>query len=212
MHYPKTFAAELYPLEPAGLGQAGNEAVEQLLAANYEVVAGVRRDDVKEIAAIARQNPVREYCAKDALTRCGDEEMMAAWFDGKKDGRGVFLLRHTGTLAVAGYGWTGPELCQELPESLVTLAVRLDEGVSGQGLGVPFTTAILYGSMALYGARNIGLETWGSNTAAVKTYLRAGADLVTTKDDVRPTLQHGPHVVGGKRQDVRLYMQFPQTF
>jgi ribosomal protein S18 acetylase RimI-like enzyme len=70
------------------------------------------------------------------------------------------------------------------------------------------------GYMAV-GLDKVGLETWGSNTAAVRTYVKAGAQLVTTKDDLCPTLVDDPKIpktADGQRSDVRQFMRFPQTF
>lgn len=182
------------------------------------VVAGLRPERVADLTEIAEQVGTREYCANDIKTRWTDittaEKQLA-----KDGGRAVFRLERLEDGKTMGFGWTGKSSDEEreyLPDCENTFAIRMHEASQGQGLAVPFTKAIVFGSMALYGARKIGLETWGSNTAAVRTYRRAGAELVTTKDDIRPTLHEDEYtfLVDGvpHRRDVRLYMQFPQTF
>lgn len=183
----------------------------QLADAGFEVTVGVRRQDMPAIARIAGQAAVREYCPKDMEVRFGDGAKAAHWLQTK--GRGLFLLRPIANEAdVAGYGWTGREANEHLPDCETTFALRLSQEVSGKGLGVPFTNAILVGARTQYGARRVGLETWGSNTPAVRTYVKAGAELVTARDSHRPTREHGPQIVRGQRHDARLFMQFPHTF
>ena len=203
MAYPTGFTETLEPI------QLGTQALDQLAREGFEVTAGVRRADVAPIANIAGQLAIREFCPKDQASRFPDEAAFMRWFN-KPGGRGMFVLRRGDD--IAGYGWTGTEPCEQLPACETTFALRLNGQFAGRGLGAPFTAAILTGSMALFGARRIGLETWASNTAAVKTYLKAGASLVTTQDGERPTLAPTPCETDGKRRDVRLYMHFPQTF
>jgi RimJ/RimL family protein N-acetyltransferase len=210
MPYPTTFTDTPVSLDDFELDQVGTAAIEKLRQRGFEVVTGVRPEDVPFITEIAKQQAVREFCPKDLANRFGDREMMEQWLR-KNGGRAVFLLRDIEHKQVRGYGWTGLQPCEELPEYTTTFGVRLDERVSGQGLGTPFVAALLSGSMAAYGTERVWGETWGSNIGAVKTYLRIGAVLVGTKDDWRPTLETAPGVVEGMRQDVRLLMKFPQT-
>lgn len=210
MPTPSAFTDTPVSLAHFELDQAGAIAIDKLQQHGFEVVAGVTPEDVPFIKEIAQQRAVREFCPKDLTKRFGDRDMMAQWL-GKNGGRAVFLLRDTTTKAIRGYGWAGLAPCEQLPEYSATFGVRLDERVSGQGLGAPFTAAILSGSVSLFGIGRIWGETWGSNVGAVKTYLRVGAVLVSTKDDWRPTLENTPGVVDGKRQDVRVLLKFPQT-
>ena len=226
LHYPTTFAETLVPVDPDILDVEGRDAVVDLNNRGFEVVSRVRREDVPDLAEISAQegsaqDGVREFCRNDLDKRFANPKMMAAWHE-KDGGRGTFLLRQLG--ATAGHGWTGPiaedgEERKLVPGAEVTFAIRLSGAFGGQGLAVPFTKAIVWGSVALYGARNISLETWGSNTRAVRTYLKAGAEVVTTADGWRPTLKEDePGLVYDekkgyfKRRDVRLFMRFPRTF
>lgn len=208
--FPTTFVAEHIPITPGLLEDEGAEAMDRLQHAGFEVVAGLRRAEVPEITAIAKQEGVREFCPRDLTKRFPDEETVEyAWLP-KNGGRAVFLLRRLGK--IAGYSWTGQETCPELPECETTFAIRLHEDMAGKGLGAPYTSVTVFASMALYNARKIGLETWGSNGGAVSSYVKAGARLVRVKDDMRPTLHPAANETDGMRRDTRMFMQFPQTF
>jgi hypothetical protein len=214
MAFPVSFSNELQPLPADGLDDIGVEAIEMLATKGFEVVSGVRREDVPQIAAIAGQTSVREYCPKDLKTRFGNEALMEAWLrkeNGPEIGRGMFLLRLAGAEKIAGYGWTGYEPCDELLDYPLTSAFRLHEDMQGQHLGTPFTNTIIAATPALFDRRAIGLETWGSNGPAVSTYLRAGAALIRTRDGKRPTLKTEMQDANGERQDVRLFMGFKRT-
>jgi phosphoglucosamine mutase len=204
MRFPTTFAENVSLLAPEDLDEDGQDALSLLREAGYEVVTGLRREDVPAVTAIAGQDGVREFCPKDLSKRFGDEEMAEEW---QTKGRFFFQLRRVGQAELAGYGWTGPEPCAELPDCENTFAIRVNEADGGKGLGALFTRAIISGSKLRMG--KIGLETWASNVAAVKSYERAGAIVVERKPDTRPTI-NGP--AGSTVQDTRLFMYFPQTF
>jgi len=210
-NFPTTFADKPVHLQRNGFYDIqSNDALRQLSEIDLVVVAGITPADVPQMANIATQDGVREFCPKDIASRWGDVNMAEAQLK-KGGGRAAFLLKEVLTDAVAGYGWTGHEPCDELPGYPVTFAVRLHEDYRGKHLAAPFSRVIVAGSMALYGARGIGLETWASNTGAVRSYLASGAELVTTRDDVRPTLKPEPGDIDGKRRDVRLFMKWPHT-
>lgn len=211
MTFPTTFTDVTKTLAADSLDEKGNEARAILAAAGFEVKVGVQRTDFAAIAEIASQEGIREFCPNDISKRFGDEPMMEKWL-GKNGGRGMFLLYETQSGDLAGYGWAGAGEYEELPECMTTFAIRLNERMAGKGLGKPFTDVIVSGSVMLFSALHIGLETWGSNTAAVRTYLKAGAVLVTTKDAVRPTLKPAANETDGQRRDIRVFMQFPRTF
>jgi hypothetical protein len=183
----------------------------QLEHAGFAVVAGLTKEDVPALTEIAEQAGTREFCPNDIATRWTDKRAAKAQL-GKDGGRGVLRLVSLEDDQTIGFGWTGAISDKEkgfLPDCENTFALRLHEAARGKKLATPFSRAIVAGSMALWGARRIGLETWGSNTPAVKAYLGAGAQLVTTKDDVRPTLIKENQDKNGNRQDIRLYMQYP---
>jgi len=200
---PTTFTEELYPLPLNTMSNEGFAAVRELRDKGFAVAIGLRQTDVESLTELAGQQAIREYCPNDLERRFGDEAMVQSWLT---KGRLTFQLRRIGETGLSGILWTGPEKSNDLPDCDNTFAVRLSETVAGQGLATPFTIAALSGSVAL-GVKKIGLETWQSNAGAVKTYEKAGAKHIARRNGTRPTL--GPR---GEIDDVRLFMQFPQTF
>lgn len=199
-------------LGQVGLDKSGLESILKLHEAGFEVVAGIRKDDVPDITKIARQPQIREFCPHDLSERFGSSAMTKLWL-GKNGGRAVFLLRETATQLIRGYGWTGCATSEKVLHGATTFGIRLDGKVSGRGLGLPFLTTILSGSMELYGTKYVWGETWGSNIGAVKIYARAGGELVTTEDSWRPTLNPNPNeAIRGMRRDIRIFLKFPATF
>jgi len=175
------------------------------------MVAGIEPANVEDLTKIAGQEGVLEYCPKDIATRWTDipttQKQLA-----KDGGRGVFRAESIDTGDTVAFGWTGKSSDEErayLPACENTFALRANEAYRGQGLGRHVSRAIVAGSMFFYGARKIGLETWASNTPAVRSYLGASAVLVTTQDSMRPTRVPEHQDANGMRRDVRLYMQYP---
>ncbi len=209
-HLPTTLAESLTPVTPDLLyDDVGRAALQQLQTAGYAVCIGLRPDDLPQVQAIANQNGVQEFCPNDLRTRFGSLPMATKW---QEKGRLFFQLRKLGQAGLAGYGWTGPETCDHLPDCDNTFAVRLSEAVAGQGLANLFTTVIVSGSMA-QGMRRIGLETWASNIAAWKAYQHAGAKLVHEEPGKRLAIvQRGRRIRRRQIADVRRFMCFTQTF
>ena len=197
MSHTTTFSETLSPVDKPYVPCTINNA-------NFGVFFGLREQDTADISPIAASAAVREFCPKDISSRFGNVEMAERWV---AKGRTMFQLRELGRGGLAGYGWTGLETSPEIPGGDTTFAVRLAPEFAGRGLATPFTRAIVAGSSALHGG-NIWLETWGSNTAAVRTYVHAGAQLVTTRDATRPTLNPGDREIDDTRRDVRLFMCF----
>lgn len=215
MNYPATYSERLRAARAPDLAGPGAQSLAALYRAGYGVACGIRRQDVSGVTSVANQPGVREFCPNDATMRFASVEKMEGWLT-KGGGRGFFQLFSGAKLA--GYGWTGAETCPELPDSLTTFAVRLNAGggFTGQGLAHHFANVIVDASVAYYGACNIGLETWQSNVAAVKSYERAGAELITSRADARPTLTAEPDFLTAAGEayvrDTRSYMQFTRTF
>lgn len=208
--FPQSFESEGIIVAPSIVQPKHAVYFDHLQQRGYEVIAGLTPTDVPALATIATQAGTREYCPGDLDHRWATEAMAEAQL-AKAGGRGVMRLVSQADGSTIGFGWTGAidtATRDLLPMCENTFALRLHEAARGKKLGAPFSRAIVAGSMALWGARSIGLETWASNTAAVKTYIAAGAELVTTKEGLRPTRDpsHQPH---GKRLDVRLYMHYP---
>lgn len=225
--FPTTFTETPQLVMPTDVRPNMSTIIDGLISSGYGLVAGLRREDVEDITRIAGQPGVREFCPKDLRQRWTDEAAAEKQL-AKDGGRGVFrlvrLLDHLDPINgdTVGYGWTGKSGDDErakLPLCENTFAIRLDAAVAGQGLGKRFTGGIVAGSMALFGARNIGLETWASNVGAVKSYFAAGAEFVAAQNDERETLDYdvacrdesrnGEYVA--YRPDTRYFMQFPQS-
>src|SRR5215469_13501649 len=135
MAYPSTFTDTPVDLSQVELDSAGVAAVSKLHDAGFEVVAGIRPQDVPVLTEIAGQTYVREYCPNDLTKRFGNNEMVEQWL-AKNGGRALFLLRESATHVVRGFGWTGPAICEKVADGETTFGIRLDERVSGQGLGL----------------------------------------------------------------------------
>jgi len=175
------------------------------------VQVGLREQDVDGLTELAMQEAIRTYCWKDLSGRFGNVGMTRNWLEKKGNGveqmgRGMLQLRHPTSSVQAAYGWVGPEECAFIPESQNTFAERVSEQFAGRGIGTLFATVIVSGATALWGARNIGLETYASNKGAIKVYERAGAEFVTERDSVRRGLD------GDDVKDKRRYMRFSRTF
>jgi RimJ/RimL family protein N-acetyltransferase len=193
--------------------EADYQAYAYLASKGLYLVAGITRDSVPSLTEISQQEGPLEYCPNDIEKRWADEQMAEQQL-AKDGGRAGFLLESIDTGDVAAFGWVGKSSEDErkfLPMCENTFALRVNENYRGQRLATPASRLIVRAAMSLYGARRIGLETWGSNTAAVRSYLGAGALLVTTQADKRKTRAPELQDTEGKVRDVRLYMRFPQS-
>lgn len=202
-NWPETFDQAVQPLAPDGLNEAGLEAVRLLADQGYEIYIGLTAEYAEAIAAMALEPAIRENCPKDCAVRFADRPATERWL-GKK--RAAFLLlKHEadGSLRLAGYGWAGPGSNPHVPGGQSTFAVRISEADHGKGLAAPFSRLIVEGAAVLYGARDIWLETWGSNGAAVHIYHKIGCVTVSERPDKRPT------TVGSPVSDTRVYMSIP---
>lgn len=218
MELPTSLVQELVPITEFDLSDKAQLSVDRLAVKGLEVVSGIRVADLEDILVIAETDGVVEYCPKDRVSRFKDEESAQKWVS---KGRGGFLLRTMGDHEIVGYSWIGPEPCEELPDHPITTAFR----TTVRGTGLDLTVATVEGGKAQFDIDGYGLETWASNGGAVKTYVRAGAEFVTSKSFeknkttgsmervARPTLQDGDHVFerNGKKvvADTRIFMAFP---
>lgn len=203
--FPTAFTDNTQPLPADGLGDKGAQAVQQLAAQNYEVHIGLTKDFAQAISAMALEPNIREYCPKDSSQRFSDLQATEHWLT---KGRAVFLLlkrSSTGDLALAGYGWAGPGSDAHVPGGKTTFALRIGEVGQGQGLATPFAWLIVAATAALYDARDIWLETWASNGAAVHIYQKLGAQPAAEESADRPLPD------GGSVADKRLYMTVPNN-
>ena len=185
------------------LGQVGTQAVEGLAAKGYEVHYGLTPEFANAIIAMAREPSIREYCPRDSGERFVDLASTEHWLS---KGRTMFLLlkrTDSGDLQLPGYGWAGEATTEQVPGGQSTFALRVGEAGQGQGLATLFAQTIVSAATALFGAKNMWLETWASNGAAVHIYQKLGAIQIAEKPDQRP-LPNGETVA-----DTRLYMTLP---
>lgn len=208
--FPTSFAERIETID-GGIGQRGDAALARLREKGFAVAAGLTEYFAGAVGVMGYQAHIREYCPKDATeSRFGTLQSTEKWLQ-KGGGRGMFLLlRGEGNSSqLEGYGWTGVEQCEELPEHPITSAFRIGERGLGQGLGKDFVQVVVSGTNALYAhGEGIGLETWRSNHAA-GMYPKVGfvALAESHEDELRPTLD--PSAAGGKVLDCRLYMGYP---
>lgn len=217
-HFPNHFIETPIMVHPEDVPGKFSMPITRLNNLGLDVEFGLRRDDVPALTEIAKQTATLEYCPNDVARRWGNKTMAERQV-AKDGGRAVMRLVSREDGSTLGFGWTGAMSDAEkehLPKCTTTFAIRLHEDAQGKHLALPFTQAIVATTMAFCRARRIGLETWGSNRGAVRTYLKAGAELVDVESSSRPTLrQRGPGVFRTDGvphvNDVRLYMQFPHT-
>jgi hypothetical protein len=208
--FPSGFVERAEILD-GGIGQRGDAALARMREKGYSVATGLTVYFAGAVGVMGYQESIREYCPKDATeSRFGTLQSTERWLQ-KGGGRGMFLLlRGEGNNAqLEGYGWTGVEPCDQLPEHPITSAYRIGERAQGQGLGKDFVQTVVSGTNVLYApGEGIGLETWRSNHAA-SLYPKIGfiAIAEAAEDEPRPTLS--PDAVDGKVLDRRLYMGYP---
>jgi ribosomal protein S18 acetylase RimI-like enzyme len=200
MSFADSLDSATHALPADSLGEAGAEAIGQLAAQGYEVHYGLTPEFANAITAMAKEAGIREYCPRDSTERFVDLDSTKQWLAKK---RTVFLLlkrADNGDLSLAGYGWAGAAASRQVPDGQSTFALRIGEAGHGQGLATPFAQLIVLAATKLYGARDMWLETWASNGAAVHIYKKLGAVQVAEKPDQRPVPDSAAVA------DTRLYM------
>ncbi|HUS26120.1 MAG TPA: hypothetical protein VMY99_02110 [Nevskiaceae bacterium] len=208
--FPTGFAERVETLN-GDIGQRGDAALARMQEKGFTVATGLTEYFAGAVGVMGYQDHIREYCPKDPTEkRFGTLQSTEKWLQ-KGGGRGIFLLlRGEGNNAhLEGYGWTGVEACDELPDHPITSAYRIGKRGQGQGLGKDFVQSVVSGTNALYApGEGIGLETWRSNHAA-GMYPKVGFKPLAEapNDELRPTLQ--PDATDGKVLDRRLYMGYP---
>lgn len=208
--FPTGFAESIEVLD-GGIGQRGDAALARMQEKGFFVATGLTEYFAGAVGVMGYQSHIREYCPKDSTEkRFGTLESTEKWLQ-KGGGRGMFLLLRgeRNNTQLEGYGWTGVEACDELPNHPITSAYRVGERVLGKGLGKDFVQAVVSGTNAIYApGEGVGLETWKSNHAA-SMYLKVGFEPMAEapEDELRPTLQ--PDAEDGKVLDRRLYMGYP---
>lgn len=212
--YPTTYAEVLKPLTTEGMDPRGVAALGSLGNKGIEVVIGLTVADMGDVGRIARQGGVRWFCPKDERKRVGDEKLGKTWME---DGRLVFQGKKKGH--TVAYGWLRPEACEELPDAEETFAVRVDEALAGQGIGIDFSHAIVFGGMARAGSKKIGFESWSSNIPALRSYVKGGAKIIAAKNSWREVPRDRAHEADRvnekgvpEQRDTRVWWHWPQSF
>jgi hypothetical protein len=209
-YFPKQFVEQAVILEP-GIGERGDAALQRLKEKGFSVGVGLSEYYAGAIGVMGYQKHIREYCPKDATKkRFGTLPSTAQWLQ-KNGGRGMFTLLHGDNpdFQLDGYGWTGVETCDELPDHPITSAYRLGERAVGKGLAGDFVQVVVSGTHTLFAHdEGIGLETWRSNRAA-SLYPKVGFVPIAEapEDEFRPKLD--PTAPDGQVLDRRLYMGYP---
>ena len=208
--FPTGFAERTENLE-GSIGQRGDAALVRMRERGFFVVTGLTEYFAGAVGIMGYQSHIREYCPKDSTeSRFGTLQSTEKWLQ-KGGGRGIFLLlrgQQGHNPQLEGYGWTGVEPCDSLPDHPITSAYRIGERAQGQGLGKDFVQVVVSGTNARYApGEGIGLETWRSNSAA-SLYPKVGFVLLAeaVKDELRPTLI--PDAVDSKIVDRRVYMGY----
>jgi ribosomal protein S18 acetylase RimI-like enzyme len=201
--FPDKFEETVRSLPVAGLGQAGEEAVQKLAERGYEVKVGLTPEYADQILTMSHEPSILEFCPKDSSERFTDRAAAERWLAKKRAAFLLFKKEDSGALSLAGYAWTGAGSSSHAPGGEVTFAVRIGEAGQGQGLAAPFSWLTVAGSAALYGARDFWLETWASNGGAVHIYHKIGFETVAEEPDKRLVPS------GDKVPDTRVYMSLP---
>lgn len=200
--FPTQFADKTEPLTAEMFEAPDAELVRQLAEKGFAVHSGLTEIYAQAIINMCLQPSIKEYCPNDYGRRFSDLEAAHQWLT---KGRAVFLLlkREGEGLDLYGYGWVGNEASPHVPGGETTFALRVGEQGQGQGLATPFSRLMVVGAAKLYEAKNIWLETWQSNGAAVHIYHKIGFEDVDQEFSSRPTAN------GETIEDTRLFMRLP---
>ncbi len=202
--FPTEFSQHTKPVMADGLNKAAKEALQELADKGYQVRYGLTDEYANNIAKMALEPSIKEYCPNDCGERFASLGATESWL---AKGRVAFLLLQSKSnkLELVGYGWAGAGTSLHVPDGETTFALRIGEVGQGQGLATPFARLIINSSAAMYDAKNFWLETWHSNGGAVHIYHKLGFENVDETADERLTAD------GGKVPDTRLYMSLPNN-
>lgn len=213
--FPTEFSTELVRLREFSLDPRGQAALNAIEAQNVTMWSGLTEEIAPAVLELATTHPlIREFCPNDK------KRFNSSWLE---KGRGMFIGTDNGTGLPRIYTWVGIEPCDELPDKPTTTAFRSD--VKGTGPDVVALT--LSAARAIYGAHDFGLETWATNGPANSSYYQNGAEWRWSRIEemnkftgeigpvIRQTLDPRAAVYEyegvGYRQDVRVFMAFPET-
>lgn len=224
--FPKQLAVDFHPLAPgSGLGEQADEAIHLLAEHGFVAAVGVHQRHIGELAVMARQPHIVEYCPNDP-GRFGDAIKVQNWLHKGRAMVGLYATKWDRQLDEAqlpditsrqviqvAYGWFGPETNKHIPDAGITTAYRVGE--SGRRLaresrldasdkfklGLPLGRLVVSVATNMYAIEpdTISLETWESNGAnALYDILGfVQPEGVEPVEDVRPTLKPVGTVVNG---------------
>lgn len=196
--FPVSFTDNSIEVDSAKLDVGGQQALAVLHDKGYKVLVGLTSEYAEAIKQMSLEPSIQAYCPNDKSKRFTDEAAAQAWLT---KGRCVFLLvGNQGDEKLAGYGWSGYEHNEHIPDGKTTFALRVGEASQGQGLASPYAQVILSATKALYDADKFWLETWASNGGAVHVYHKLGFEQVDEVASERPLPD------GTTAPDSRLYM------
>jgi RimJ/RimL family protein N-acetyltransferase len=199
--YQTEFLDESYTLPAHTMEAEDRDALEALSHNGYEIRYGLTAAYAGSIAVLANQGHIREFSPKDAADRFKTIPDSEKWLAGS-GGVGMFILLKDDDWVqrVAGYGWTTPRENPAIPGSQTAFEIRLGESARDKKLAATFGRMIIAGSAAIYGSRNFWLETWESNSAAVRAFHRIGFEITGAFPQKRQD------TIGREYEDHRLFM------
>jgi hypothetical protein len=207
--FPTDFESAFHPLVPGDFSNnyEANVLIADLAARGFVVARGIHRPQSENLAAIAHDSKVVEYCPNDGQTRFGDEEMQGSWVR-KNTGRaaiGIYYVDSEDAIDVddlpdisiddvmqVAHGWGGEEKNQHIPGADITTAYRVSSygrelahnSRTGENdrfsLGYPLGVLVIENLIEYHGVPRevISLETWESNESAMRLYERLGFEEV----------------------------------
>lgn len=242
VEFPTAFVPKMEVLSPdMGLGAEIDETLQSFQERGIVVGHGLTPRLANSLAESAMQPHIVEFCPSQP-DRFGDPQLAETW-QGK--GRMMVTLnqvkglenrslsdadlravREEDTYDLA-HGWAGLQQNTHIPDADVTTAYRVVECGLHRGLARPLGKMVVDLTTVLYDVEpeRVSLETWASNTYAVRTYLKLGFAKLAEAPDVRPTLQKQGRKVNGhevfavtehgvtvyKVPDTRLFMRNDPT-
>lgn len=170
----------MYPTALYDGSQELPEAIDQthLHENGLFVVQGLTTALAEQLVVASRQPHLSPFCEGDKERRFADRAHVIEW---QAQGRlALPLVRRVGddALKLSGFGWFGaktpdPEL--GIKGATSTFAVRLYEGALRQGNALPYTQAMIAAHQAAgFSNQGLWLESWASNTYALRAYKEAG--------------------------------------
>lgn len=223
--YPTNFVDEFIPLVPgSGWGEEFDFALWELEMRGFVVALGVHDDFLGDLANMASQRHITEYCPSDP-GRFGDRKKVRDWLEKGRVMVGIYAVndREKGidftnpavftreNLEQVAYAWFGPETDDEgNPTKTITTAYRvgeagrrlarerrLDENDKFK-LGLPLGRLAIAAATDIYGVEedDITLETWASNAANILYDLLQFVE-TGRKVEARPTLEPVGTVING---------------